>query len=1159
MADTVARVRLALDGATAVEQGLTKVQAKVSDVGKTMAGLAGGLSVAGFAAWIKGAVDAADEINKVAQKTGLAVKEVAGLQLAWRQAGGSAEQFVPIMAKLGVAISNGNKALDAMGVSSKNADGSLKSTRQVLGEVSEKFAGYENGARKTALAVGLLGEEGAKALPFLNQGARALEEFDETARRLGLTLDEETTARAEQFNDTLDLIGQSSQGVARQVAAQLLPTLTTLTQELFNNITQGDNLKKTADFLAAGLKGLYSVGVGVVEVFKTLGVALGGVGAAIAAVMTGEFGQAKEIINQMRADISASWASAGASIQRVWDGAGSSTVTALASASRAARENAPAMNAAAKASKGKADSDKEAAKAAKELADTMAKVSALSDKLSEQYIKDADAVAESNAGLRSEIELIGLSAAQRAQLLIVKEQEIIAGKQLELITLQSNDADAVTIANLQREIALRQQRIGLMGQRTVAEAAAAQKDAETKAAEDAVKKQEEAYAAMWKSIDDTAHDVFVNVADEGMDAFKRIGRTLKAAILDLLYQMTVKRWIIQISGQGGVAGAATDAATNAIGQRVVSGATNVTGAVGSYASTAVANYVGAGNTGAVIGGATGSMSLANAYGSIAANGAVGAGGAAAGGSVAADGLGTFLASNGAYGTAAGAGGGAAAAGGATAASSALSAIPVWGWIAIALIAFWKPLFGRKLKEVGAQLNFDGAGGITANEYKFYKGGVFRGNKTTVGADITDQSSQLIASARNVQAGAASMARAMGYSAEAVENYTGKLRINFKGANTAAEQSERLSKALEELQFKMLKAASGGQLARKEFERLMEQVSESIKAAGISTEGIAEIIKQGMLGKMSQAQVGEALGDMVIGGIYNTIVSPFAGQIAQAFMAQIITPMVTAVTTGGSISNAVSQASIQSVVATANAAAAQLSAILADPGFRAAIAGVQQAITGISAAAVRPAASVRKFGSAAAAAGKSASTAADEIKRAWSSIMDSLIDEVRRLRGEIVGSGDQALSYTVAQFASATAAARAGDQRAADQLPTLSRSVEEAALRDAGSRADLNAIRGYLIESQSQTASLINARYRLGIPSFDVGTNYVPRDMLAMIHEGEAVVPKEYNPAAGGNDAMLAQMRAMTAEAKRAADSNAAVALKLDEIAKGRWTLKTVAA
>lgn len=36
---------------------------------------------------------------------------------------------------------------------------------------------------------------------------------------------------------------------------------------------------------------------------------------------------------------------------------------------------------------------------------------------------------------------------------------------------------------------------------------------------------------------------------------------------------------------------------------------------------------------------------------------------------------------------------------------------------------------------------------------------------------------------------------------------------------------------------------------------------------------------------------------------------------------------------------------------------------------------------------------------------------------------------------------------------------------------------------------------------------------MGISSFRVGTNYVTHDQLAYIHEGEAIVPKEYNPAA----------------------------------------------
>jgi hypothetical protein len=38
----------------------------------------------------------------------------------------------------------------------------------------------------------------------------------------------------------------------------------------------------------------------------------------------------------------------------------------------------------------------------------------------------------------------------------------------------------------------------------------------------------------------------------------------------------------------------------------------------------------------------------------------------------------------------------------------------------------------------------------------------------------------------------------------------------------------------------------------------------------------------------------------------------------------------------------------------------------------------------------------------------------------------------------------------------------------------------------------------------------------GLPSFDVGTSYVPRDMLAMVHQGEAIIPAAQNRG-GGTD------------------------------------------
>nr|MBP7302231.1 hypothetical protein [Brachymonas sp.] len=64
-----------------------------------------------------------------------------------------------------------------------------------------------------------------------------------------------------------------------------------------------------------------------------------------------------------------------------------------------------------------------------------------------------------------------------------------------------------------------------------------------------------------------------------------------------------------------------------------------------------------------------------------------------------------------------------------------------------------------------------------------------------------------------------------------------------------------------------------------------------------------------------------------------------------------------------------------------------------------------------------------------------------------------------------------------------------------------------------------------------------------VPAYAVGTNVVPRDMLAQIHEGEAIIPKAFNPWAGGTgiaggavqgdtNALLAEIRALREQSAR---------------------------
>jgi hypothetical protein len=131
--------------------------------------------------------------------------------------------------------------------------------------------------------------------------------------------------------------------------------------------------------------------------------------------------------------------------------------------------------------------------------------------------------------------------------------------------------------------------------------------------------------------------------------------------------------------------------------------------------------------------------------------------------------------------------------------------------------------------------------------------------------------------------------------------------------------------------------------------------------------------------------------------------------------------------------------------------------------------------------------------------------------------------------------DSGASYATmaARFGITTAQARAGDQEAAKLLPSLSQTMLTLAEAQATSLAELQRIRAQTAASLESTGSILASQFGLTIPRLDTGTNYVPRDMLAVIHKGEAVVPAAYNPASGGssNAELVSEIRGLREEAK----------------------------
>lgn len=623
MAANVARLRQDMDNAASVVQSATARMQKAAELAGKALGLIGvGLSMSAITGIIRNAIDAADALDEMSGRVGVSAKELSGLQLAYKQAGMGNEAMSSSLAKLSREMSEGNVGLRALGVNTRNADGSLRGTTAVLLDVADKFKGMEDGAAKTALAMEIFGKSGAEMVPLLNSGAEGIAEMTAMAEKLGLVIEDSTAAQAGQFNDTLELLGLGVQGVGTRIAAQLLPTLTSLTGSFLESMTSGDRLARVSEILAAALKILYTMGVGIVEVFSTVGKTLGAAMGQVLAILRGDFAAASEIGKAWKEDVTSGWAATSEAIKAAWSAEGNAAVTSAATQMKAggdllaqlkAREEA-AKKATAAANKLAEEEKKKAQDGAKLAASLLAQDSGLApdfaekwDKLNAAYaaghvsleqltaaqkelleqqpaMKEAMTAAvkaSQDAAAARKAESDGIEAFMAAQRQAATEAVASINARIRSMEQEGTAAqlareknislaqavELVAIARLKEEQSTKFHKGSEGWEAIEREIEARERLAATIGQQDIRQREEQGWTDMWASVDRTAHDTFVNVFEGGSNVFKKLGQTLKASVLDLLYQMVVRKWVINIGtsilggGFGSAAAAATGAST----------------------------------------------------------------------------------------------------------------------------------------------------------------------------------------------------------------------------------------------------------------------------------------------------------------------------------------------------------------------------------------------------------------------------------------------------------------------------------------------------------------------------------------------------------------------------------------------------------------------
>jgi len=206
-----------------VRAGLGKVKSSVFNVRNAVVGLGATLALKQFAGQI-------DDLAKASGRLGLTVNELQSLQFAAGQTGVSSdelnkslERFSRSIGETAQGIGSAKEEFEQLGISVKNADGSLKPTTTLLNEVSDGLKDVSDPAERVRIAFDLFGRSGAKLINTLKGGSESLTELRDRFNDITIALTEDQAKAVEAANDGFDRLGKTFVSFGQSITATVLP------------------------------------------------------------------------------------------------------------------------------------------------------------------------------------------------------------------------------------------------------------------------------------------------------------------------------------------------------------------------------------------------------------------------------------------------------------------------------------------------------------------------------------------------------------------------------------------------------------------------------------------------------------------------------------------------------------------------------------------------------------------------------------------------------------------------------------------------------------------------------------------------------------------------------------------------------------------------
>lgn len=362
-----------------VEKGMNRIEGIMK---RASAALGAYLGARAIASLVASTSAAASELADMSQRTGVAANALAGLRFAAEQSGASFQNLQRGLkniseraSEVAAGIDRYKKQYERFGISLVDASGNARQADEILKDIADRLASMPDSAAKMEAAMKLVGvEAGPRLLPMLNRGREGLEEFQREAERLGLAMGNETIRALADFDSAMNRLRIASQSTGRAIVAgfamplqgiaerlteasssaerfsaiqekaaaigeallyvidglasvfgmllepiwNLLPSMNefVLTLRTLKNSTQAG----TAGFeaFAAALKLVRSAGIIVAGILDMVGKALGGIGAALLELVSGNIKKAYDILKETGRDVLAADSLHTSKLVEVW-------------------------------------------------------------------------------------------------------------------------------------------------------------------------------------------------------------------------------------------------------------------------------------------------------------------------------------------------------------------------------------------------------------------------------------------------------------------------------------------------------------------------------------------------------------------------------------------------------------------------------------------------------------------------------------------------------------------------------------------------------------------------------------------------------------------------------------------------------------------------